>query len=84
MAREMIPIIAIMAGVVIAIFYPLAKAYAKRMERGEDSPRLSSDFEARLARMEHTLESIAIEIERVSEGQRFTTKLLADRANADK
>ena len=35
----------------------------------------------RLARVEQAVEAIAIEIERVSEGQRFVTKLLNERAN---
>jgi hypothetical protein len=35
----------------------------------------------RLERIEQAVEAIAIEMERVSEGQRFTTKLLADRAS---
>lgn len=39
--------------------------------------------EERLARIEQAVESIAIEVERISEGQRFTTKLLAERAQAD-
>lgn len=36
-------------------------------------------IDARLARLEQVVESIAIEIERVSEGQRFVTKVLANR-----
>ena len=40
--------------------------------------RASSD--ERLARVEQAVEAIAIEIERVSEGQRFVTKLLNERA----
>jgi hypothetical protein len=32
--------------------------------------------DARLARLEVAVESIAVEIERISEGQRFTTRLL--------
>jgi hypothetical protein len=35
-----------------------------------------------MERMEQSLEAIALEIERISEGQRFTTKLLADRSGA--
>jgi hypothetical protein len=31
--------------------------------------------------MEQAIDSIAIEVERISEGQRFTTKLLAERNN---
>jgi hypothetical protein len=37
----------------------------------EDSPRLQ--------RIEQAIESIAVEVERIGEAQRFTTKLLADR-----
>jgi hypothetical protein len=39
---------------------------------------LASTAEARLERMEHAVDAIAIEIERISEGQRFTTKLLSE------
>ena len=40
--------------------------------------------EDRMARLEQAVESIALEVERISEGQRFTTKLLAERAAADR
>ena len=36
-------------------------------------------FEARLQRIEEAVETIAVEIERMGEGQRFVTKLLAER-----
>jgi hypothetical protein len=41
----------------------------------------SGPIDQRLERIEQAVEAIAIEMERVSEGQRFTTKLLADRAS---
>ena len=34
----------------------------------------------RLARVEHAVEAIAIEVERISEGQRYVTTLLDERA----
>jgi hypothetical protein len=37
------------------------------------------EIEARLERIEQAVETIAIEMERVGEGQRFVTKLLAER-----
>ena len=43
--------------------------------------RLDSSDE-RLARVENAVESIAVEIERISEGQRYVTKLLNERAQA--
>lgn len=38
--------------------------------------------DARLERIEHAIDAIAIEIERVSEAQRFTTRLLNERAGS--
>lgn len=75
---ELIPIVAIVGGCAVAIFVPLARAYAKRMERDSAATLPSRDIAERLERMEHAIESIAVEIERVSEGQRFTTKLLSE------
>jgi hypothetical protein len=39
----------------------------------------TSEHEARLARVEHAVEAIAVEVERVGEGQRFLTKVLTER-----
>ena len=77
----MIPIIALLIVPVTAIGFPLARAFARRMEQGQSAPRVPSDVSARLERMEQAIDSIAIEVERISEGQRFTTKLLAERNN---
>jgi hypothetical protein len=33
----------------------------------------------RLERIEHAVEAMAVEVERISEGQRFVTRLLAER-----
>jgi hypothetical protein len=40
--------------------------------------------EDRMARLEQAVEAIALEVERISEGQRFTTKLLAERGSANR
>ncbi|MHB0948354.1 MAG: hypothetical protein ACYC3Q_11545 [Gemmatimonadaceae bacterium] len=37
--------------------------------------------EQRLARIEQAVEAVAVEVERISEGQRFTTRLLSERVN---
>jgi hypothetical protein len=37
-------------------------------------------IEGRLSEMQHSLDAVAIEVERISEGQRFATKLLSERA----
>jgi hypothetical protein len=38
---------------------------------------------ARFARVERIVEATAIEIERISEGQRFTTRLLSERKTVE-
>jgi hypothetical protein len=65
---------------ITAIGWPIARAYARRVEGQSSHPPLPSDVSARLERMEQAIDSIAIEVERISEGQRFATKLLAERA----
>ena len=40
----------------------------------------SSDTAQRLDRIEQAIEAMAVEVERISEGQRFVTKLLSERA----
>ena len=59
---------------------PIVQALASRMEQKSAGPRVPSDVTARLERMEQAMDSIAVEVERISEGQRFTTKLLAERS----
>jgi hypothetical protein len=65
--------------IVIVIGLPLVRAYTKRMERNPMSTPGERERDERLARMETAIESMAVEIERISEGQRFVTKLLAER-----
>lgn len=76
----LIPIVALIAIPVTAIGIPIARAYARRVERGPTTPPMPAEMTARLERMEQALDSIAIEVERISEAQRFTTKLLADKS----
>lgn len=63
--------------IIVTIGVPLVRSYVRRKEA--EPRQVSSISDARLARMESAIESMAIEIERISEGQRFVTKLLAER-----
>jgi hypothetical protein len=53
-------------------------ARRRRFRRRPVTPARLTDDSARLERLEQGMEAIAIEIERVSEGQRFVTRLLAE------
>jgi len=76
---EWIPIMAMAIVPITAIGWPLARAYARRVEQGGAAGHVPGEVTARLERMEQAIDSIAVEVERISEGQRFTTKLLAER-----
>ncbi len=66
----------------IAVAFPLAIAYARRIWRGKPAAASQSDMIApRLDRLEQAVDAIAIEIERVAEGQRFVTKVFAERGS---
>jgi seryl-tRNA synthetase len=66
----------------LGVLMPLAIAFARRMLRRDVAPRRDPAIERakdeRMARMEQAIDAIAIEVERVSEGQRFVTQLLAE------
>src|SRR4051794_23998219 len=66
----------------IAVGTPYMRAVARRMDREAGSPKVPADMSARLERMEHAIDAMAVEIERISEGQRFTTRLLSERNGA--
>jgi hypothetical protein len=51
----------------------------KRWEREDAGKQMPNDVTVRLERMEQAIEAIAVEVERISEGQRFTTKLLSEK-----
>ncbi len=57
----------------------IAAAFAARARaKLKGSPDLSK-LDGRLDRIEQSLESVAVEVERVSEAQRFTARILAER-----
>ncbi|MDQ6885931.1 MAG: hypothetical protein M3068_01420 [Gemmatimonadota bacterium] len=66
--------------VMIVLGYPIVRLVAKRLEPSARSPAGSTEMASRLERIEQTVDSIAIEVERISEAQRFTARLEAGRA----
>lgn len=74
----LIPFGAFATAIILAIGVPLARAYARQMEADSRGPRIPAEVVQRLERMEQTLDAVAVEIERITEGQRFTTKLLSE------
>jgi hypothetical protein len=68
----------IIGGTIIVVYALRVWSLRGRAKGPAELPR---GVDQRLERIEQAVDAIAIEVERISEGQRFTTKLLADRAN---
>jgi hypothetical protein len=60
---------------VMVIGWPLSRAFGKRIERRGNSAALDAGTAEQLQRIEHAVDAMAIEIERISESQRFMARL---------
>jgi hypothetical protein len=65
----------------MSAFYYFARRRWKKSRKS--SPSLAAGDSDRLQRVEHGMEAIAIEVERISEGQRFVTRLLSESQGAE-
>jgi hypothetical protein len=54
------------------------RRFRRKRRPSTAQPQVARDSDERLERLEHGVEAIAIEVERISEGQRFVTKLLSE------
>ena len=67
---------------ILFIFFPLAAGLSKAIWRRSNRPAIPAaamtETAQRLERLESSVDAIAIEVERISEGQRFVTKLLSE------
>lgn len=71
----------VLAAVTVLLF-PLVVAFAIRMIRRSALTAPAPQFREspeRLERLEQAVDTIALEVERISEGQRFVTKLLTEK-----
>lgn len=65
----------------IFVFFPIAIAMARNIwKRGSRQavPAVTRESNERMERLEQAVDAIAIEVERISEGQRFMTRLLTE------
>ncbi|HKR10184.1 MAG TPA: hypothetical protein VJS39_13405 [Gemmatimonadaceae bacterium] len=61
----------------IVILLPLARAIARKMDR-RSVQQVPPEVTAQLEHLNQAVDAIALEVERISEGQRFTTRLLTE------
>jgi hypothetical protein len=67
---------------VIIIGLPLARAFARRMDRKTTGGQVPTEIASQIANLNQAVDAIAVEVERISEGQRFTTRLLTEQREA--
>jgi hypothetical protein len=73
-----IAFIVMFAAIIIAL--PIMRAIGKRIERGAPTPvAIPAQMQAQMEHLMQSVDAIAIEVERISEGQRFATKLLSEK-----
>lgn len=67
---------------IFVVLLPLSIAYARRIWRRSAAvvTSLPQEVMDRLTRLDHAVDSIAVEVERIGEGQRFMTRVLAEKA----
>ncbi|MGH7648462.1 MAG: hypothetical protein ACREND_10120, partial [Gemmatimonadaceae bacterium] len=67
---------------IVAIFFvvPIARAFARRIDKKPMPSPLDKPLSEQLQRIENSVDSMAIEIERISEAQRYMARLQSDRS----
>lgn len=68
----------IVAAAAVLILMPFTRALARAIDRSKTRSSVPAEVTTQLAQLSQAVDAIAVEVERISEGQRFTTKLLAD------
>lgn len=66
-----------------SVGFPLARAIARRIEQRGLSSNDAARLHERLEAIEMAVDAIAVEVERISEAQRFTTKLLSGQSGSE-
>ncbi len=78
MDEDIVAIIATFGTIIVLSFgIPLMRAWIRRLD-SKPSPA-QPEVVMRLDRIEHAIDAMAVEVERISEGQRFVTRLMAER-----
>ena len=80
-------VVAIMGQICGTVFLVTILTLWFRRRRADATPQNNEGLhriEARLSEMQQAIDSVAVEVERISEGQRFTAKLLAERGQGER
>ena len=65
-------------GAVASIGWSIAYVWGKRIDATRSDRENGTDVNERLSRIERAVDAVAVEVERLGEGQRFANRLLRD------
>jgi hypothetical protein len=65
--------------IVLSFGIPMMRARIRQMDRGLSNPPGDPQINERLHHIEQAIDAIAVEVERIAEGQRFVTRVMAER-----
>ena len=69
----------VVAMVICIVGLPIARAVGRWIDRRGSPPAVSAELAAQMTRIEQAVDTMSVEVERISEAQRFQAKLLSDR-----
>jgi hypothetical protein len=82
---EVVPLTAMTLAMIAVIFigWPIARAFGRRMDRRTELVAVkAADIQPQIRQLQESVDAMAIELERIGEAQRFTAKLMSERAMA--
>jgi hypothetical protein len=85
LVREAIPLFGIVLSMFAVVFigFPLARAFARRMDRrGEQGTIKAAEVLPQIRQLQESVDAMAVELERISEAQRYQARLMSERPQA--
>lgn len=83
--RQATPIVGMTLSMIVVIFigWPIARAFARRIDRRNEVGAVrAADLQPQIRQLQESLDVMAVELERISEAQRFQAKLMSERPQA--
>lgn len=79
---EVIPLVGMTLGILLAmvVLWPIARAIGRMIDRRTDKSLVRiAEVAPQLRQLQESVDAMAIELERISEAQRFTAKIMAEK-----
>ena len=79
---EVIPLVGMTLGLLLAmvVLFPIARAIGRMIDRRTDKSLVRiAEVAPQLRQLQESVDAMAIELERISEAQRFTAKIMAEK-----